>query len=67
MNVPRNADDLAEDFNAYVSPFFDGRRSVRVKFKGRYVENAQINERTNLDKAWYSQLLPVPICTISHG
>ncbi len=67
MKVLRNAEDLAEDFNAFLKPFLDGFRAVRMRFSGRYVENAHTNDLANLDSAWYSQFFPVPMCTISQG
>jgi hypothetical protein len=51
MKVPRNADERAADVPAFLIPFFDGFRAVRMRFKGRYVEKAHMNERNNLDKA----------------
>jgi hypothetical protein len=51
MKVPRNADDRAADVTAFLIPFFDGLRAVRMIFKGRYVEKAHVNDRNNLDKA----------------
>jgi len=67
MKVPRNAEDLIEEDMAWIVRAREGLRSERRRFSGRYVENAHLKEWKSRDAVWYSQLFPVPMCTISHG